>query len=173
MNLEKMGNFLESKNCDLIELCTPDKAIWLRIKVSALKSAYRICTDSGHLEVGGSLIGSYSQNKATCTIHKFLPPTPDSKKGKYNFELGIVGLREIFEKFWKKKQFYVGDWHFHPRSAATPSLQDLSQLKIISESSNLKCASPVMIIIGEETNSFTISATVHLKDNGPQTFELY
>lgn len=170
----KKGSSLESQNkTDFIEMCTPDKSLWLRIRLSELNKAYEMCSNSGDLEIGGVLIGLYSKNKTTCTAEKFLPPTPDSRQGKYNFELGIIGLKEIFTKFWNKKKYYIGDWHFHPKSSPTPSQQDLKQLKKISNSESLKCESPLMIIIGEKDNSFIFSATIHLKKHGPISFQTF
>lgn len=155
---------------DFIEMSSPDKLLWVRIKKSALNDAILECSKSNDLETGGALAGYYSKNKSTCTIDSFLKPTSDSAHHRYNFESGVFGLKEIFSKLWPKKRFYVGDWHFHPKSSPQPSAQDLKQLKDISEAENMKCKAPLMVIIGEIPEPYSLSVTVHFSDEGPISF---
>jgi proteasome lid subunit RPN8/RPN11 len=147
---------------DYIELRSSDNSLWIRIDRVSLEEAYQLCKKSGNLETGGVLIGRYSTNKTTCTVDKFLGPTEDSLQKAYTFESGIKGLKDIFSTFWKKKKYFIGDWHFHPGSSPVPSNQDYAQLREIACNTEFRCKCPVMIIIGERDNNYLLSCTVSI-----------
>jgi hypothetical protein len=55
----------------------------------------------------------------------------------------------MLERAWGlRKEYYLGDWHFHPFSPPNPSADDYDQMLRIASSPNWKCPEPVLLIIG-------------------------
>jgi hypothetical protein len=47
-----------------------------------------------------------------------------------------------------RKEHYLGEWHFHPFAAPSPSSIDYSQMAEIAVSRSWRCPEPVLLIIG-------------------------
>jgi hypothetical protein len=56
------------------------------------------------------------------------------------------------EKLWPKKDYYLGEWHFHPHAAAEPSGTDIGQMIEISTSTKYRCPEPLLLILGGDPN---------------------
>jgi len=150
--LEKLNNYIEHFHSEL--------GLYVVIDRQALHFAFDLCKGSDKLEIGGVITGFYSKYGTTCHVRCFHPPTSDSKRGTHLFENGILGLAEKLKSLWQKQEYYLGEWHYHPHSSPSPSLQDKAQLKEISSSRSSKCKFPLMLIVGENTDgNFCYSLT--------------
>ncbi|WP_262906255.1 Mov34/MPN/PAD-1 family protein [Hymenobacter terricola] len=108
-----------------------------------------ICYEARGNETGGILIGEYTDQLSCATVTHLLGPTTDSQSGRTWLIRGTKGLRKIIGNYWKeKKQYYLGEWHFHPFALPDPSRQDLMQMREIACSSTYKCPEPILIIAG-------------------------
>jgi hypothetical protein len=68
---------------------------------------------------------------------------------RFSFKRGTKGLRKKFESLWKKNgEFYLGEWHFHPKGDPTPSATDKAGMQGIADSGKYKCPEPISIIVG-------------------------
>jgi proteasome lid subunit RPN8/RPN11 len=69
--------------------------------------------------------------------------------------------------------YYLGEWHYHPRGSAEPSEIDIAQMINISKSHSWQCPEPLLIIIAKnnEFNDFTYRSFVFPRNN--KLIELY
>jgi integrative and conjugative element protein (TIGR02256 family) len=125
----------------------------------------QFCVDAGSKETGGILLGRYSANRDNALVTGVLGPPPDSKSGANWFLRGVTGLQETVGRAWNyRREYYVGEWHFHPENAATASRTDMTQMREISVVPAWKCPEPVLLIIGGDPKSnWSISAYVVAK----------
>jgi len=77
---------------------------------------------------------------------------------------GVKGLETLLKRFWSKNEYYLGEWHYHPNASASPSMQDISQMKEISRSIHYQCPEPVLLIIGGDYNEYEIRVFVSVKN---------
>ena len=49
---------------------------------------------------------------------------------------------------WKSREYYLGEWHYHPREAGQPSKGDNRQMVRIAESLDYNTPEPVLIVVG-------------------------
>ena len=119
---------------------------WLRIESECKKAQGR--------ETGGILIGTYTEDNSTAVVTEVSGPPSDSCRGFSWFWRGIVGLKELLARRWKWKRrtYYLGEWHFHPYLSIEPSGDDLTQMRNISQNFNYHCSKPIMIIVGKYCN---------------------
>lgn len=111
---------------------------------------------SGTNETGGVLIGYYTADNLRAVICEVTDPPEDSRSGRYWFKRGIKGLKALFNKAWKDKQYYLGEWHFHPLGTTTPSSQDLIQMHEIANSHSYNCPEAIMIIIAGSAKRYVV-----------------
>jgi integrative and conjugative element protein (TIGR02256 family) len=106
------------------------------------------CARSGALETGGVLLGRYDQNNTWATITFVTGPPTDSRSSRAGFVRGTRGLRALFDRLWGDGEYYVGEWHFHPNAAPTPSEVDIDEMRRIASDATRECATPLLMIIG-------------------------
>jgi len=98
-------------------------------------------------EFGGFLIGYYSLDLKTLYITDFLLPKK-YKNNSYLFERSIDGIVSVFKKiFYKKKYFYVGEWHTHPNGSTMYSTTDLNAMIKIAKDDNVVIENPILLIL--------------------------
>ena len=119
-----------------------------------------VVDESGSYETGGILIGNYTSDLTTAIITKISGPPTDSKRGRTWFNRGTKGLNTLIKQYWRKSQYYLGEWHFHPNSEPNPSRQDILQMKEIACSKKYNCPEPILIIIGGALGKFSIAAYI-------------
>jgi integrative and conjugative element protein (TIGR02256 family) len=108
------------------------------------------CRQAGHNETGGILWGKYNANLDDAAITDFSPAPSDSRRGRFSFERGIAGLQTRVRLLWKKndREYYLGEWHFHPFASSAASSTDCQQMFAHAQDLQLQCPEPIMIIIG-------------------------
>ena len=106
------------------------------------------CSDDPTLETGGILIGRYNTEHDTALVTQASAPPPDSCKGRMQFWRGTKNLQRLLDSAWRKGEYYLGEWHYHPRRLAQPSAMDIRQMKCIAKSIQYRSPEPILIIIG-------------------------
>ena len=68
----------------------------------------------------------------------------------------------MLDRVWgHRRDYYVGEWHFHPFATPVPSPTDEKQMAEIANTSTWRCPEPVLLIIGGNPQTrWTASATV-------------
>jgi len=130
------------------------------------------CKDAGTHETGGIIVGYYNENlDCAIVIDVSLPPL-DSKFGRFLFYRGVNRLQSWLETLWKRKEYYLGEWHFHPFASAKPSLKDKIQMEKIAKSKKYGCPEPVLLVLGgDPQKNWIINA--YICDKGKSFIELF
>lgn len=149
MESEKSKKFSKNKTTNSEMLFQSENGKFgLKISAVGMKRILKIAADSGRLETGGILLGYYSAGRDLAIVTQVTQAPIDSSSGLFSFNRGIRGIQSILDSFWKKGEYYVGEWHFHPYSQTTPSSADCSQMNDIALSRKIKCPEPILVIVG-------------------------
>jgi len=128
---------------------TNDGRFGLQVNHSTVKNVLDLCRRSNHEETGGILLGAYNADLSVAIVTQATEPPNDSKAGNSWFQRGVSGLKSLLERLWKtKREYYLGEWHFHPFSDPEPSMTDVNELRRIAKTRTYSCPEPVMLIIG-------------------------
>ena len=91
-------------------------------------------------------------------------------------------MQELLDRAWGDREYYLGEWHYHPGSSPKPSSKDIGQMKRISESEGYNAPEPILVVIGDITheNSSVVAHVfprgqelVRLTQTGPAESEMY
>ncbi|MGL6015028.1 MAG: Mov34/MPN/PAD-1 family protein, partial [Selenomonadaceae bacterium] len=136
--------------------------ISVEVNDDVVQNLIDFCINSSSHETGGILIGQYTENKMKAVVTKVIDAPADSIRQKYHFKRGIVGLQPLLNKLWKKNEYYLGEWHFHPFSASNPSGTDDFQMFKFADDPRLNCPEPILLILGGNPNkSFDINVLLY------------
>jgi integrative and conjugative element protein (TIGR02256 family) len=133
----------------------------INIPHSLINEIQKLCKESLPKETGGILIGSYKENFTCASVSEILIAPPDSMAGPTWFFRGTKGVKKKLDKLWKeKKEYYLGEWHFHPNSSSNISIQDIKQMNAISNDNAYKCPEPILLIVGGTPSSWEYNCYV-------------
>ncbi len=150
-----MTDFTASRGSDVpkkihsFEFWSDDGRFGLQLPDSALRQMLQHCRDAAAMETGGILIGHYSDDRRLAVVEQVTGPPEDSRRFLATFLRGVKGLQTLLDRLWRShRRYYLGEWHYHPRSAPTPSPADLSQMDSIANSDDYACPEPILFILG-------------------------
>lgn len=130
-----------------------------------LNEIHGLCKSSYPNETGGILVGLYTEQHNSAIISKLIPAPLDSKGGPTWFVRGINDVKKKLDQLWyKKNEFYIGEWHYHPDNSSNLSNQDVKQMSEISSNDNYKCPEPILLIVGGRQKSWEYSTYVFPKN---------
>ena len=107
-----------------------------------------MCRESGDLETGGVLVGRYNEAHDTAIVTRVWGPPEDSVRRRTSFWRGTQGLQQHLDGLWTVQEYYLGEWHYHPRGGGQPSAGDKRQMIRIAESLDYNTSEPVLIVVG-------------------------
>lgn len=123
------------------------------------------CWTVGLCETGGILAGQYTCNHSVAEVTEITGPPPDSRAGRTWFVRGVKGVGAWLGKLWKKNQYYLGEWHFHPSAAPEPSKVDIEQMRKIASAAQCHCPEPILLVVGgDKVQGFRFRAFVSPRD---------
>jgi integrative and conjugative element protein (TIGR02256 family) len=97
-------------------------------------------------EAGGQLFAHFDGSDVV--IVEATPPTFLDRRSRYNFKPnGFLQRREIRKKHATGLHF-IGDWHTHPETIATPSGDDLTSMQDCFRRSRHDLTGFVLIVVG-------------------------
>jgi integrative and conjugative element protein (TIGR02256 family) len=124
-----------------------------KIPSSLYKEILSRCARSAPNETGGVLAGNYNEKLDCAYVLSISDPTKDSRKGGNWFYRGVFGLQKWLDHLWSRyRNYYLGEWHFHPGGRPFPSSEDIFQMQSISTSPQYHCPEPLLLIIGGTPN---------------------
>jgi integrative and conjugative element protein (TIGR02256 family) len=119
------------------------------VSPSATAAIVLAAEESHGLETGGILLGRYSIHGEAAVVEKASGPPTDSRRGPKTFWRGIAGVGNKLRNLWENRtRYYLGEWHYHPSSAAVPSRCDLNEMMEIARSPGYSCPEPILLIVG-------------------------
>lgn len=116
---------------------------------------------AGRCETGGILIGHYGAERWSADIVEATPKPNGSRAGWFWFQRSKNGLARLLEDRWREGFHYLGEWHYHPGGAPTPSAPDIRAMQTIARDEAYHCPSPILVILGGRPRTgWSISATL-------------
>jgi integrative and conjugative element protein (TIGR02256 family) len=135
-----------------------------------LAEILRFCRRAGNRETGGILIGRYNESLDLAIVHQVSGPPRDSVSGRTWFHRGVEDLQKILLDRWRgARDYYLGEWHFHPGSPPVPSPDDEEQMKELASTAESLCPEPILLILGgNPRGEWSLSAHVYPRSGSPQ-----
>jgi len=99
-------------------------------------------------ETGGIIVGAYTAALDCALVESFTAEPSDSRSKRSWFRRGTKGLSSILGRAWKRKKYYIGEWHVHPGGQPFPSSTDKAQMRQVIASNKYDCDCPILVIIG-------------------------
>jgi integrative and conjugative element protein (TIGR02256 family) len=131
------------------EWWSDDRRFGFRLAKLQLDKLLRLCRLSDRQETGGIVVGFYTPNHDCAIVTDVSEPPSDSKRSRNSLYRGTRGLQGWLDRLWHgRKQYYLGEWHYHPRGEAVPSSDDETQMHRISEDEKYHCPEPILAIVG-------------------------
>ncbi len=130
------------------EFRSADGRFGLVIGNRQLERLHALCAASHPLETGGVLTGYYNAGHDTAVITRAAGPPPDSQHGRTRFYRGTQGLNDMLSRLWRKREYYLGEWHYHPGGAVRPSAADVKQMQEIAKDAPSRCPEPILLLLG-------------------------
>ncbi|MCE9562602.1 MAG: Mov34/MPN/PAD-1 family protein [Planctomycetes bacterium] len=127
---------------------SPDKRFGVQISEAELAKVVKQCFKAGRKETGGILVGRYTAAHDCAVVTSASDAPQDSHAGGTWFSRGVAGLQRWLNGLWKSETFYLGEWHFHPFALASPSVDDLAEMRSISTTESYHCPEPLLMIVG-------------------------
>ena len=133
-----------------MELRSQDSDLRARLLAPVLEAMLRICRSAGCVETGGILVGYYTQDLDCAIITRVSAVPKDSRHAAAVFVRGTAGLRPWLRRLWerKRREYYLGEWHFHPMASPYPSPRDISETRRNAKDPKRNCSVPLLVIIG-------------------------
>lgn len=133
----------------------------VELPLSVITCLFDTCKRSRNKETGGILIGCYSSDLSIAHVHIATTPPKGSIQTSNTFYRSNTGLQNILNRSWTEDKYYIGEWHYHPGSAATPSQVDIAQMIQLSNNTDLKCPEPILIIVGGSVPRMTLGVSLY------------
>ena len=150
-----------------------DLRFGLTIPDTALDVLLGFCVGAGVSETGGILIGHYAPALDMAIVTQVSGPPDDSSSGRSFFTRGTRGLQSLLNRLWRRRQYYLGEWHFHPYATPIASGRDRRQMLAFARDHALKCPEPVLLLIGgDPQGNWQVAAFVFPKDTAPVAMEM-
>jgi len=149
-----------SEGLEFLNPSGPQYRVWL--SRPALDAMVAASAKAGRRETGGILIGRHGSDGWTVEVAEATPKPKGSIAGWFTFRRSNDGLKRLLASRWERGQHYVGEWHFHPGGAPTPSSSDDRAMERISSDADYDCVEPVLLILGGlPPAKFELSATIY------------
>lgn len=153
------------------EYWSPDRKFGIILELNLIEKMLEACKNSGSHETGGILVGHYNESLDCAFITDISLSPSDSRYGRFWFYRGVNGLQSWLNRLWKRQEYYLGEWHFHPFASTVLSARDKKQMRKIAKSKKYLCPEPILIIIGgDPSRDWMIQA--YVCDKGKSFFEL-
>jgi len=144
------------------EFWSVNRQFGMKCPEKVLKHILGACKQSGLNETGGILVGFYEERLDCAQVTAATSAPDDSRKGRTWFHRGTDGLQTWLNDLWhRKRNFYLGEWHFHPFAPPMPSRTDVEQMQQIANAPSYHCPEPLLLLIGgDPSTKWTMSVFV-------------
>lgn len=138
-----------------------DENVFPQVEIGemALTAMLSFCEQAAHLETGGILVGFYTADGTLAHVNEALGPPQGSKLTQTEFTRN-TGLSKALQQRWPEQQYYLGEWHSHPRGLTSPSRQDRRQMAEIGNDAAYCCPNPILIIVARSRADWRVGVWV-------------
>ena len=163
----ELRRFVRNFESDVV-IHDPSSGFETRIESNAWRSLNAWRKSSEHrrgseVETGGLLFGEMDEHLKTIWVSEASGPPPDSEHSAEEFLCGIEGTVELNEekcRRTRKSVQYVGTWHTHPVTEATPSIRDFAAMNQLLTQSPNPTEQLLLLIVGFAQSNAEMSAGV-------------
>ena len=122
----------------------------VRVVENAWKRLEALADSADPNETGGILVGHYAEAYRVAVVTEVSSAPSDSASGHSWFQRGRRGLAAWLGKLWSRKdrQYYLGEWHYHPSHFVEPSSADIAEIESIARRPEYACPEPILLIVG-------------------------
>lgn len=147
-----------------VELRSPDRRFGLLLPEAVVRELLGHCVEADGVETGGILLGRYTPELDSAEVTVVTGAPADSRAGRTWFHRGTVGLQRLVGRLWRdQREYYLGEWHYHPSAAPTPSGTDVTQMRMIATDPARACPEPILVIVGgDPAGDWVLAAGVYL-----------
>lgn len=138
-----------------------DKSLGIQISNQLIQKLHNICKNAYPYETGGILIGRYSEDLKWAQIMTVSETLAKSNRSHISFTRNGQGVTLILKKYWEEKQYYLGEWHYHPGASPLPSELDKKTMFMLSRSKKLYCPEPILFVVGGNADKWNHYAGVY------------
>jgi integrative and conjugative element protein (TIGR02256 family) len=137
--------------------------VW--VKRSALDEIAKEAAQDPDLEVGGVLMGYWSEDAGVITVAIGAGPAAVKRRRSFHpdSEWQFQEIARIYRESGRTTT-YLGDWHYHRRLPPLPSLLDVKTAGRISQAKESRAPNPLMAIVGQDPLSGTPLLAVYRYD---------
>lgn len=132
----------------------------IRLSATAWSMMERCCRRRPDIETGGILIGHYVGERIAQVLHA-TPPPADSYCSRNRLVRGSRGLEALLARRWGKGQYYLGEWHYHPADAETPSFTDAQTILSIALQPNMNCPRPLLLVVSRRDDALRLTGYIY------------
>ena len=147
-----------------VELRSPDRRFGLFLPEPVVRDLLDYCVEADGVETGGILLGRYTPGLDCAEVTMLTGAPADSRAGRTWFHRGTAGLQRLVGRLWRdRREYYLGEWHYHPGAAPTPSGTDVTQMQMIARDPARACPEPILVIVGgHPAGDWVLAAGVYL-----------
>jgi integrative and conjugative element protein (TIGR02256 family) len=127
-----------------------DRRLCVVLAQKARRRLIRHCVRAGRRETGGILIGRYTDLRDQAIVTEVTGPPVDSVHRRWLFIRGLAGMQRRIDRAWRRHDFYIGEWHFHPFASPEPSDRDRDQVRQFSVDPAYSCPEPILLVVGDD-----------------------
>ena len=131
-----------------LTMCSSDGRFRICVGGHEVEALLTMCRLSGALETGGLLVGRYNEAHNTAIVTRVWGPPEDSLRKRTSFRRGTRGLQKQLNSLWESREYYLGEWHYHPDGAGQPSATDISEMLRIAKAPQYSTPEPILIVVG-------------------------
>ncbi len=158
------GRWLTCRGFGDLTLRSGDGRFGIYIPEVRVRELLQFCESAGNCETGGILVGHYNAEHNCAVVTAVSGPPEDSSSGPDWFVRGVRGLQSRLARLWHKKEYYIGEWHFHPGAHPEPSREDSSQMLAVATSEEYHCPEPLLLVVGNPEGSWRPGVFVYLRN---------
>ena len=147
----------------LHKFASADRRFQVAVPAKCWASIVDDCRRAYPRETGGVLVGRYSDDLRLADITTVLPAPRDSKAGRTWFARGTAGLQNRLRRFWRRTEYYLGEWHYHPDGHPDPSGPDRNQMSQIAANELYHCPEPLLLIVGGTPDNLAVRCFVFIR----------
>jgi integrative and conjugative element protein (TIGR02256 family) len=138
-----------------------DGHLAVTITARSMATLVERCRRANDEETGGVLVGRYTDRGDRAVVSLTTGAPKDSRAARWSFFRGIRGLQAVIDRAWRRGEYYLGEWHYHPRASAQPSSTDIQQMVAFAADPEYRCPEPVLVVLGGDPSlDPTITVTV-------------
>lgn len=135
-----------------MEFRSQDDRFEVNLRQEAFTKMSECAESDPEREVGGVLLGHYSPDLRTAFVEAVTDAPAGSVGSRVSFHRTAGQLPSLLRGLWARepRQYYLGEWHYHPSTSTAPSGPDTKQMQGIAANAKYQCPEPVLVILGKQ-----------------------